>query len=218
MATFRRTMADCGLIDMGFVGSPWSNKFTKERLDRGFQTTQWRSCFPYSRVLTLNPTESDHCPLLLDVSKEKLQYRKVKRLFRFEEMWHGNPDCTNIIQREWAVPSTGNALTQLCCKIKKTGQQLQQWHNREFDRQKNELRILQEKMNDIMKMPYTQEQYEEQRALHVRHSQILTQQEKYWRQRSRAIWLKDGDRNSAYFHRRASNRRSKNLIRGLVNE
>ncbi|XP_024160347.1 uncharacterized protein LOC112167549 [Rosa chinensis] len=57
--------------------------------------------------------------------------------------------------------------------------------------------------------------YEEQRRLHLKQSQLLALQETYWRQRSRALWLKDGDRNSAYFHRAASQRRNKNTIKGL---
>ncbi|KAM5550671.1 hypothetical protein ABKV19_027155, partial [Rosa sericea] len=57
--------------------------------------------------------------------------------------------------------------------------------------------------------------YEEQRRLHLKQSQLLALQETYWRQRSRALWLKDGDRNSTYFHRAASQRRNKNRIKGL---
>ncbi|XP_040361807.1 uncharacterized protein LOC121049214 [Rosa chinensis] len=69
-----------------------------------------------------------------------------------------------------------------------------------------------------MKQPFSPMQFEEQRLLHVKHSQLLTQQEKYWRQPAKTMWLKDGDRNSAYFHRKASNRRSKNTIKSLTNE
>lgn len=81
------------------------------------------------------------------------------------------------------------------------------------------MRVIQEKLNDIICAPYSPEQYEEQRQLHLKHShQLVTQQEKYWRQRSRAIWLKEGDRNSSFFHRGASNRNSKNMIKGLTDE
>ncbi|XP_062005868.1 uncharacterized protein LOC133723047 [Rosa rugosa] len=188
MAVFRSTVADCDLIDMGFAGSrfTWSNKFTKERLDRGFQTPQWRALLPHSRVVTLNPSEFDHSPLL--------------------------------IMQSWAKPSTGSALQQVVTKTKETSHELMKWYRAEFDNQRVELRTIQEKLNDLMRLPYYVEQYEEPRTLHVKHSQILAQQEKYRRQRSRALWLKDGDRNSAYFHRRATNRRSKNLIRGLNDE
>ncbi|XP_024190213.1 uncharacterized protein LOC112194201 [Rosa chinensis] len=133
-------------------------------------------------------------------------------------MWHGDERCNALIQRHWSQPTTGNVLHQIGQKIANTGQQLMAWHVTEFQQQKNELHSLEAKMNDIMKRPFSHEQYEEQRLLHVRHSQILAQQEKYWRQRSRAVWLKEGDRNSAFFHSKASNRRSRNTIKGLKNE
>ncbi|XP_062014089.1 uncharacterized protein LOC133730531 [Rosa rugosa] len=220
MLRFRQMMTHSGLFDMGYVGSQftWSNRHTKERLDRGFQTLQWRTCFPYSRVLTLPPSESDHSSLLVEVQKEYGSRGKPPRRFRFEEMWHGNAQCQSIIQQGWATQLTGNALQQLGEKIKVTGEQLMQWHKVEFEKQKVEMRTVQEQLNAIMSAPYSPEQYVEQRLVHVKYSQLLAQQETYWRQRARTLWLKDGDRNSAYFHRKASNRRSHNLIKGLMNE
>ncbi|KAK8684332.1 hypothetical protein V6N13_040362 [Hibiscus sabdariffa] len=44
---------------------------------------------------------------------------------------------------------------------------------------------------------------------------LLDKDEQYWAQRSRVNWLQFGDRNSAYFHARASGRKKKNRIRGL---
>ncbi|XP_004305638.1 PREDICTED: putative ribonuclease H protein At1g65750-like [Fragaria vesca subsp. vesca] len=46
----------------------------------------------------------------------------------------------------------------------------------------------------------------------------MTIDETYWRQRSRAIWLKKGDRNSKFFHKKASNRKKRNRIKGLRDE
>lgn len=69
-----------------------------------------------------------------------------------------------------------------------------------------------------MSKPYAPEQYDEQKVLHFRLNELLSQEETYWRQRSHILWLKEGDRNSSFFHRRASNRRSRNKIKGLTNE
>lgn len=41
---------------------------------------------------------------------------------------------------------------------------------------------------------------------------LLEQQEQYWRQRSRATWIKDGDRYKKCFHRWANFRNQKNRI------
>ncbi|XP_074284138.1 uncharacterized protein LOC141608694 [Silene latifolia] len=47
---------------------------------------------------------------------------------------------------------------------------------------------------------------------------LTRQEEQYWRQRSRALWLKDGDRNTKFFHTRAGERRQKNHIAKLVDD
>ncbi|KAK8684407.1 hypothetical protein V6N13_040437 [Hibiscus sabdariffa] len=47
---------------------------------------------------------------------------------------------------------------------------------------------------------------------------LLDKDEQYWAQCSRVNWLQFGDRNSAYFHARASGRKKKNRIRGPFDE
>lgn len=47
-------------------------------------------------------------------------------------------------------------------------------------------------------------------TMHSKINELLHQEEVFWRQRSRAIWLPTGDKNTNFFHNRASQRRWKN--------
>lgn len=49
-------------------------------------------------------------------------------------------------------------------------------------------------------------------------TEILTQREVFWKQRSKQLWLKEGDQNSKNFHVSAKTRRKSNQIKELKDD
>ncbi|XP_035542099.1 uncharacterized protein LOC118344807 [Juglans regia] len=49
-------------------------------------------------------------------------------------------------------------------------------------------------------------------------NQLLAEEEIKWRQRAKQLWLKEGDKNTSYFHKCASQRKKNNSIHQIANE
>jgi hypothetical protein len=79
MEGFRDTMDYCGFSDLGYKGLPytWDNRRecaqnVKVRLDRGLADEAWLDLFGESSVTHVQTTESDHCAVLVHITRSDL--------------------------------------------------------------------------------------------------------------------------------------------------
>ena len=136
----------------------------------------------------------------------------------YEDMWSFYEDCKNIVNKEWAVfggKSKANPVQQFQKIAKSSLANLKTWSNSEFkDREKQQNKLL-EQLKVAKQSSGHAIDGMQIKKLENQISNMLMDEEIYWKQRSRVKWLKEGDRNTKFFHEKASARRRKNKIWGV---
>ncbi|KAM1299330.1 hypothetical protein ACFX2F_026033 [Malus domestica] len=186
---FRNAVYDCHLHDLGFLGTPYTWITTraggiKERLDRMMATDGWKDLFSTAKVTHLDPSKSDHVPILLELDGPHNCVRRRSKMFRFENFWADHEECEGIIRDAWNKPGTVVLMFQIVNKIKATRVALLKWKQSVFKGRQEEIKELRQKLGFILAQPLTNDALVEQHQLMQRLDQLLGQEEKYWKQRS----------------------------------
>uniref|UniRef100_A0A803Q5L9 CCHC-type domain-containing protein n=1 Tax=Cannabis sativa TaxID=3483 RepID=A0A803Q5L9_CANSA len=213
------TMLDeCGLCDMELCGYPYTwemgrgtSNWIEVRIDRALVSQSWIESFPLAKLMNLEVSTSDHCPIqvVFDVGPKVVGRKK----FRFENLWLREPACLQLVKDTWELLSGSSVME----KINYCGEKLLVWgkdYSRNFKERiqgcKAEVRRW-KKGRDAVSV----ENYKKAEA---RLQEVLIQKEVFWRQRSKQVWLKEGDQNSKYFHAMATSRKRNNSIKRLQND
>jgi hypothetical protein len=208
------------MMDLGYKGLPWTynnnqngRNNVRVRLDRAVVRPSWSRIFPGVSVEHLVSSRSDHYPLLIRLSKNgNGQSNMLKR--RYEIMWEREESLAEEIEIAWSKIQCSQDLKGVKEKLNETMSTLQAWSKEKFRSVEKELKELRRKL-ERLQLAYNPEDVEEIVATQARMDELLIREELMWLQRSRVTWLKEGDKNTSFFHRKASNRSRKNKIKKL---
>ncbi|XP_038974547.1 uncharacterized protein LOC120105876 [Phoenix dactylifera] len=223
---FRDFISRNGLVDLGFSGSQftWCNNQSGcarvwERIDRAVASADWLTRFPSYRVSHLPRIASDHCPLLVSTAAGS----SYQCPFRFEKVWLSIPQSWDIVQGAWGLPVHGDAMQRVSRKLELTKRRLRRWNRevvgdifRKLEGVEAAIADLQSREDQVGVL--SEADMVSLRGLLAAHHSILRQHEIFWRQKSRIQWVREGDRNTSFFHRSTVIRRQRNMIRSLQDD
>ncbi|KAH9722180.1 reverse transcriptase domain-containing protein [Citrus sinensis] len=160
--------------------------------------------------MSLEASCSDHLPIFMDLNPINTTSRHKR--FRFENLWLRERDCVEVITNSWNS-SSGCSIQQ---KISRCGADLFQWGGhlaRDFRKRISDCKCLMARLRGRRDQGSV-EAFVEARN---RYNALLHSHEVFWKQRAKSLWLKEGDRNSRFFHATASARKRRNSIERLRN-
>jgi hypothetical protein len=186
------------------------------RVDRVVAASVWSDRFPGAKLHHLISGRSDHLSILLDVDQEVglMQHTKIAR---YEIMWERESSLAAEIGSAWSSGRQVTHLGDVVYNLKGVMNSLQWWSREKFGAVTKELERLREKLEHLCSSDHAESE-EEIKPTRQRMDELLHREEMMWLQRSRISWLQEGDQNTRYFHRRATARAKKKIIKGLRNE
>ncbi|XP_074318472.1 uncharacterized protein LOC141655284 [Silene latifolia] len=204
MNNFQAAIDECWLRDVAWEGYAFTfdngqcgDANRQSMIDRAMCTSTWLELFPYARLLHMEREWFDHAPIKLILDRR-------------ETSWGGGEEAvTSGVEK-----GGGN----LAASIKECAKQLQDWKKITIGKIGWAMDKKQRQLARLNKGTRTEEEVRCRRKLVAEIAELNRQEETYWRQRSRALWLRDGDRNTNFFHTRAGERRTKNFIGKLVDD
>ncbi|KAJ9697005.1 hypothetical protein PVL29_008976 [Vitis rotundifolia] len=205
MRRFAPILDELGLVDFPLQGGSftWSGGLNNQswaRLDRFLATPTW-----------------------LDQYSRGGGIRRGPSTFRFENMWLKVEGFKDLIQGWWqGMVVRGSASYRLAAKLKELKQNLKTWNREVFGRLEcNKAEALQKvEFWDLVEMErsLTEEETNRKKEAKEGYAKWVSLEETHWRQLLRELWLKEGDRNTGYFHRMANaHRRVNSLDRIKIN-
>jgi hypothetical protein len=215
MDAFRDALMDCGLEDLAFSGDAftWKRGRIRERLDRGVANGAWLVMHLAASVQHLDYIRSDHRPILVD-TKEDVHQPSTKQKC-FEAKWLQEKGFQEKLQQTWEAVTNEYPTNNILAKLNKLHGVLHEWDANVLQNPRKSLKRAQKKLEKAMNGLMNNDNEVVAKEMAELIDLLLEQEETHWMQRSRANWLKHGDRNTSFFHHYATTRRKFFFIKNL---
>ncbi|CAL1357005.1 unnamed protein product [Linum trigynum] len=185
------------------ASGPWFTWINKQlnnpiarRLDRAFINLSWLDGMKNSVVDILDPSVSDHCPVLLNTDS---QIKSLPKPFKFFKFWISHPKFYDLVKEAWETEVTGSPLSRVCKKLRVLKKLLRELNKEEYSDLRERVRIKEKELQNAQATALADPSSESFALVKEKEGDLKTikgAEESFLRQKSREIWLKEGDSNS----------------------
>jgi len=209
MRDFSDFIQDTQLFDLE-IGQKytWMRKNSASRIDRALVTMDVVNQFQNLRARCSKRWLSDHFPIV--ISTEEVQWGPSP--FRTLDVWLEEPKFLAIFKQEW-VQLSAMTFEQKLREMKKP---LRKWNREVFGNIDTKISAYQKELEKMDMKAQSEElmeiEWSRREAIQSQLRLWMLRKERYWKQLSRCKILKEGDKNTRYFHLMASMRKRKKLL------
>ena len=222
MREFSNFISEQGLIDLPLQGGSftWSNSrevASKARLDRFLFSANWEDKFPTVSPRRMSRLCSDHFPIVLEGGS----FQRGSMLFRFEKMWLKNEGFVDKVRSWWdSYQVHGAPSFILANKLKLLKNDLKRSNVEVFGYVEDRIKKLWKDLSVLKNLEDSRglsvEETVEVGRIHDELEKSTLLEEICWRQKSRVLCVREGDRNAKIFHGIANSHKSFNSIDRLM--
>eukprot|EP00253_Pinus_taeda_P035966 PITA_35966 len=190
----------------------WSNKrvgpnHIAAQLDRFLVQSSFLTCGLMASSKILPTNTSDHKPIILELSSDE---NLGPIPFRFSTLWLQHEGFQEMVSDAWNRSVQGSPFYVWEEKMRGLKRKLKEWARTlkyPFFKRKVALESLAAHQLSMENCIVTQDLLQREVDLQKDFHKASREEEELWRQKSRALWLQAGDKNTRFFHKQAEARK-----------